>query len=233
MKKIILGLVLFTSFVSCEKETKDCPSSTERTFAESGFTKVSAGATFTVSIKQGATYSIQAKGCANDLNDLRIKNQQGQLEIEFNGNRNDRYRVDLEITMPSLTSINLSGAAKGTVTGFGQQPTFMRSVLSGTATCTITDLPLLVAADLSGASELFLHGATTDLIANVSGTSRLNAYGATADDVDISASGTAKIYVQARQSLVALASGDSRIYYKGNPSNLQIDRSGTAQVIHE
>jgi hypothetical protein len=233
MKKVILGLALFTGFISCTKETKDCPSSTERTYTESGFTKVSAGATFTVKITQGTSYSIKAKGCSNDLNDLRIENSQGQLEIEFNGYRNDRYRVDLEITMPFLTSINLSGAAKGTVTGFSPQSTFMRAVMSGTATCTINDIPDLVAADLSGAAELSLHGATTDLVANLSGTSRLNAYGTTADDVDLSTSGTAKAYVQARQSLVVIASGDSRIYYKGNPSNLQVDRSGSAQVIHE
>lgn len=233
MKKIILGLVLFIGLVSCEKETMDCPSSTEKTFTESGFSKISAGETFTVQVKQGTTFLVKAKGCSNDLNDLVVSTNGGALEFKFNRYKSDRYRVDLEITMPSLTSINLSGAAKGTVAGFGQQNTFMRAVLSGAATCTINDLPLLVAPDLSGTSQLFLHGTTTDLMANLSGNSRLNAYGATTDDIDVATSGTAKAFVQVRQSLVASVSGDSRVHYKGNPTNLQVDKSGNAEVIHE
>ena len=80
---------------------------------------------------------------------------------------------------------------------------------------------------------MFLHGTTGDLIANVAGASKLHAYTATFSDIDIYTDGTAKAYVQSTKSLVALASGNSRIYYKGSPASVNIEESGTAKVIHE
>ncbi|HUC83436.1 MAG TPA: hypothetical protein VMR70_21165, partial [Flavisolibacter sp.] len=72
MKKYLIGLALLTALVSCEKEKRDCPSSTQKQFSETGFTRITAGETFRFTIKQGATYSLVAKGCSQDLNDLRI-----------------------------------------------------------------------------------------------------------------------------------------------------------------
>src|SRR5215204_1640131 len=133
MKNLFLGLALLVAFASCEKEKRDCPSSTEKTFNQSGFTRISAGETFTVNVKQGTAFSIKAKGCSNELNDLVLSDQNGTLSIRYNQYRSDRYRVDFDIILPTLSSIALDGAATGTVTGFGQQTSFMKAVLSGTA----------------------------------------------------------------------------------------------------
>ncbi|HEX8314291.1 MAG TPA: head GIN domain-containing protein [Flavisolibacter sp.] len=234
MHKIFLVLALVLAFVSCKKEKRDCPSTTEQTYNLAGFDRISAGETFTLSVKQGAAFSIKAKGCSNDLNDLQVSvEQNGTLVIRYNNYENDRYRVDFEMTLPILRSIHLSGAATGNVAGFAQQATHLNTVLSGTAKCTVDQMPGLVDADLSGTSELNLTGPATDIIAHLSGNSKLNAYPATVDDADIYTSGTAKAYVLAQKSLVALASGDSRIYYKGNPITVSIEQSGTAKVIKE
>jgi len=233
MKNLFVGLVLLFAFGSCKKETKDCPSSTEKTFDLSGFTRISAGETFTVDVKQGTAYSIKAKGCSNELNDLVLTNDNGTLTVRYNRYKSDRYRVDFEITLPTLSSIALDGAAKGAVSGFGQQASFMKAVLSGTAECTINQLPALVNAELSGVSVLTLNGTAPDLIAHLSGDAKLNAYAASFSDADVYASGTAIARVVVQQSLFAQASGNSRIYYKGNPTNVNAEQSGTAKVIHE
>lgn len=233
MKNLIVGLVLLFAFASCKKETKDCPSSTEKTFDLSGFTRISAGETFTVDVKQGTAYSIKAKGCSNELNDLVLTNDNGTLTVRYNRYKSDRYRVDFEITLPTLSSISLDGAAKGTVSGFGQQASFMKAVLSGTAECTINQLPALINAELSGVTVLTLNGTAPDLIAHLSGDAKLNAYAASFSDADVYASGTAIARVVVQQSLFAQASGNSRIYYKGNPTNVNAEQSGTAKVIHE
>jgi hypothetical protein len=234
MYRLLLMTVLAIGMFSCEKETKDCPSTTEKTIDLAGFNKIVAGETFHVTVKQGSSFSIKAKGCVNDLDDLQLSIQNGGvLDARYHQFKNNRYRVDLEVIMPVLTQFSLGGAAKGAVSGFDQQSTNLRATLSGTASCIIEGLPALVKADLSGSGEMFLHGTTGDLIANVAGTSNLHAYTATFSDIDIYTDGTAKAYVQSTKSLVALASGDSRIYYKGNPASVNIEQSGTAKVIHE
>ena len=233
MKKIILGLALIVDFVSCEKEKRECLSSTEKVFSNTGFSRIAAGETFTVTIKQGAAYSIKATGCSNELNDLVLNDENGMLTIRYNQYKSNRYRVDFEITMPALSIIALDGAASGTVSGFSQQSINMKANLSGAAKCTINDLPALLSTELSGTSALTVLGSATDLIAHLSGDSKLNAYGATFSDVDVYTSGTAKAQVQVTRTLFAQASGDSRIYYKGNPGSVNAEQSGTAKVIHE
>jgi hypothetical protein len=218
---------------SCTKETKDCPSSIEKTFANTGFTRLSAGETFTVTVKQGSAYAVKAKGCSNDVNELSLRDENGVLKFRYNRHRNDRYRVDIEITMPVLTSISLDGAAVGNVSGFGQQAGSLKASLSGTANCTINQLPPLISAELSGVSVLNLTGTAPDLIAHLSGDAKLNGYTATFSDADVYTSGTAKARVVVQQGLFAQASGDSRIYYKGNPTNVNAEQSGSAKVIHE
>jgi hypothetical protein len=233
MKNLFVGLALLIAFASCEKEKRECPSSTEKTFSESGFTRISAGETFTVNVKQGTAFSIKAKGCSNELSDLVLSVDNGTLTIRYNHYRSDRYRVDFDITLPALTSLALDGAATGTVSGFAQQTSFMKAVLSGTAKCTIEQLPALVNAELSGGSVLTLNGTAPDLIAHLSGDAKLNAYTASFSDADVYTSGTAVAKISVQQSLFAQASGDSRIYYKGNPANVNAEQTGTAKVIHE
>ena len=235
MYRLILAIATVLLFASCEKETRECPSTTEKTFNLSGFTRISAGGTFQLSVKQGSAFSIKAKGCSNNLNDLELSlDQTGKtLSIDYKNYSSNRYRTDFEITLPVLNNISLEGAATGTVSGFGQQTNFLRAILSGTAKCTINELPVLIAAEQSGASVLTLNGTSADLIANLSGSSKLNAYTANFTDADVYASGTSKIYVQVQNHLYASASGDSRVYYKGNPANVNTETSGTAKVIRE
>jgi hypothetical protein len=234
MQKIILSVLLIVTLFSCKKENQQCPSSTEKEFNLTGFSRISAGENFSLLIKQGATYGIKAKGCSADLDDLLLSVGQGNvLDVKYNGYRNNRYQVEFEITLPVIAAVNISGAARATLTGFGQQTSALRVVLAGASTCRLESLPLLVRADLSGTSKFDVVGTATDLIANLSGDGRLNSYTASFDDIDLSTSGTAKAYVQVQKSLAAFAAGDSRIYYKGTPASVNVEQSGTAKVIHE
>jgi hypothetical protein len=233
MKHLLVAFAFVFAFSSCKKETKECPSANEKTFDISGFNRIAAGETFVVNVKQGAAFSIIAKGCSNELSDLVLSVQNGTLTIRYNRYKSDRYRVDFDITVPALNSIVLDGSATGTVSGFGQQTSFMKAVLSGTAKCTISQLPILVNAELSGVSLLTLNGTSPDLIAHLSGGAKLNAYTASFSDADVYTSGAAEAKLVVNQSLFAHASGDSRIFYKGNPATISTEQTGTPKEIHE
>lgn len=234
MKKLLLPLVFALALFSCSKEKRECVSSSERTFSFAGFSRISAGETFALQIRQGTSFDIKATGCSNDLEDLSVNLESGgTLVIKYNRYQSLRNRLNLEIMLPLLSNLALSGTATANLTGFGQQTASMRAVVSGAAVCSVDGLPGLVKAELSGTGKLNLSGTATDLLANLSGDARLNAYTATIDDADVYTSGTAKIYLQVQKSLAAFASGDSRIYYKGNPASINIEQSGTAKVIKE
>ena len=92
MKRILFALMIAAVFTACQKEKRDCPSSTEKTFANTGFTKLAIGETLNVNVKQGNAYSIKASGCSQELNELVLTEQSGTLNIGYNRYRGDRYR---------------------------------------------------------------------------------------------------------------------------------------------
>lgn len=233
-KKCILFSLLLIGFASCEKETRECPGSTEKNFEISGFNKIEAGETFHVDIKKGTNFSIKASGCTNDLDDLRLTLGNGNtLQIGYNKYRSDRYRVDFTITLPVLTAVNISGAAKAAINDFAGQQSIIRTVLSGTAECTLAGAGINTQIDLSGTSKLTVSGTTLDLYGNLSGAARLFGYELQSKEVDIDLAGTAKAYVAPQDKFFVSASGASHVFYKGNPAMQSINLSGAAKATKE
>jgi hypothetical protein len=235
MYKFIVTITLALAFFSCRKEGREAPVHIERTYSLESFTRIQAGDYFQLHIKQGAAFNIKGRGNTPDLDDLLITtDQEGNLTIRYNTFKRDRYQVNIDITLPVLTRINLGGECRTTIKGFRQQAEALRTVVSGNAKCTVEELPDLVKVEGSGVGEVTLSGTTPDLIANLSGEARLNAYSAAITDADVYTSGKARAYVAVQKHLSAVASGDSRIFYKGDPAaGIYREESGTARVIKE
>ena len=235
MKKIILLAGLTTLlFTACDKEKRECPGATEKTFALNGFTKIKAGETFKIAVIKGDNFSIKASGCNSDLNDLEISVATGGfLDIKYKTYRNDRFRVNFTITLPTLSTIHLSGAANATVSGFSGQNVVIRYILSGNTTVVSTGTGINAQADMSGSSSLTINGNTESLYGTISGNTRLNAYDLSATEVDIAVSGTSKAWVKPVQAIYAEASGEARVYYRGNPATTSFSTSGNGRIIKE
>lgn len=234
MKNLIFICALTMALASCDKEKQECPGALEKTYALSGFNRINAGDAHHITITKGATFAIKASGCTSDLDDLLISADANQLlTISYKRHRRNRYRVDLEITLPALTALTLSGAAHATIEGFSSQHSVIRTVVSGASECEVNGTAINAAVEVSGASRLILHGATESLYGNISGASRLEAYGVTATEVDISVSGASKAWVRPTERFFADASGASEIYYKGNPATRHVETSGNGRVIQQ
>jgi hypothetical protein len=61
----------------------------------------------------------------------------------------------------------------------------------------------------------------------------MEAYGVTATEVDISATGNSKAYVSPLHVFFAEATGNSHVYYKGNPGTTHFETSGNGKIIKE
>lgn len=234
MKKLIFCTTLALVVFSCSKEKQECPGSIEKDFALTGFTKVNLGDANTVTVTKGNDFSIKAKGCADDLSDLDLSTEPGQiLDIQFRNYKKNRNRVDFIITMPLFVSVHLSGAAKGNISGFQGQSTVIRTILSGASECILDGTGINLAVEISGASKLTASGATESLYGNISGASSLEAYGVTATEVDITVSGSSKARVTPINSIFAEASGASIVYYKGDPASKHFETSGNGKIVQE
>ncbi|MEI9809382.1 MAG: head GIN domain-containing protein [Bacteroidota bacterium] len=234
MKQLIVFAAVALALASCEKQKRECPGAVEQTFALTGFHRIKAGETFNVTITKGNDFSIKAMGCANDLADLDLSiSAAGLLDLRYKSYKRDRYRVDFIITLPQLSSLDLEGACKATLSGFAGQPAVIRSVLSGASECTVNGTAVNAQVELSGAATLHLTGNTESLYGNISGNAKLNSYDVAATEVDISVTGAAKAYVKPLQRFFAESSGESRVYYKGNPPVTNLVTSGNGRIIHE
>jgi hypothetical protein len=232
MKNWIFISITAIFIVSCDKK-HECPS-TERTFDLTGFTKINAGDAHQVTITKGDEFSIKARGCTVDLNDLELTLESNQiLNIKYKNSWNDRYRVDFTITMPRLVSVNLSGASKGFISGFGGQNTVIRTVVSGASECSVSGTGINASVDISGASRVYLSGNTEHLYGTISGASELRSYDVSATEVDITVSGSSTAYVRPLQSIFADASGNSVVYYKGTPTTTHFETSGNSKIVRE
>lgn len=223
-------LVAFVCFISCTKESAN---PVTRSFSVTGFNKIMAGDDHEIIITKGAVFSVQAKGEAGDLDDLRMNVNNNTLKIDYPYYDTYRKRVHIIITMPDLLGVEFSGAAYGNISGFQQLFNFAVN-LSGSTNFTINTTAPLIDADVSGTSSLTLNGTAESVIANISGQARYSGYGLTGtDNAVIKASGQAQVNVNVNKVFTVDASGQSKVYYKGNPINKNITVTGMAKLIKE
>ncbi|HVZ25069.1 MAG TPA: DUF2807 domain-containing protein [Sediminibacterium sp.] len=235
MRILVLATSLLALFiVACNKQSANCPATVQQSFDLTGFSKIYAGGSFIINITQANNFSITANGCAQDINDLDLSITNGNiLHLAYKSYRQHRSTVTFTITLPVLAAINLSGNANSTITGFQGQNTVIRYILSGNGSCSSDGAGINEQIELSGNATLTLGGATENLYGNLSGNARLNGYNLAATEVDISSSGQAKAYVVPLQNLYADASGESIIYYKGNPVVTYFQTSGNGKIIQQ
>jgi hypothetical protein len=235
MKRWILSIAISSLVLtSCDKENRECPGSTEKTFTVASSSKVRAQDGFYVNIVKGDDFSVKAKGCENDLNDVSVSTGNGGfIEIKYKNHKKDRYRVDFTITAPLMYHVILDGAAKATVTGFKNQDYVTKIALSGASELTMNENTADTQFDLSGASKLTLKGATQSLKGTASGASILQAFDAPSPEIDIAVSGASKANVNATQLLTIDASGASQVVYRGNPTQKDFSTSGGGKITKE
>ncbi|WP_373514401.1 head GIN domain-containing protein [Persicitalea sp.] len=183
------------------------------------FDQLAMGSAFSIRVKQGANFSIEATGELNDLDDLDASiSRSNVLEIKYRNNwRKNRDRMDIDIVMPSLRGVDFSGASVSTIEGFENERT-LDYRLSGASKSTFTGSTERLSLNLSGASELILNGKSGLVIGEISGASQLYAFDFPSDEVDLNLSGASRARVRVAKFLKVDASGASNVRYKGDPT---------------
>jgi hypothetical protein len=189
-----------------------------RTFDFKNFTAVQAGNAFRVHIVAGNIYEVSATGELNDLDQLQIFVQKGELILRYNdGWHKRRGRIDIDIVMPVLTGVDFTEAVNSDVTGFENMDE-IDFELSGASNCDFDGSAKRIVFDLTGASQLDLAGESKYLDGELTGASQVMAFNLPAEESGLDLSGASTARVAVSKYLKVDASGASIVRYRGNPA---------------
>jgi hypothetical protein len=231
IQKLLLVPAVLLVLASCKKDKSE-QTVKEKEFNLTGFAQVYAGEKVNLIIKQGAIFNIKARGAANNVDKLDFELTGDVLDIAYEDGATADV-VDISITMPHLETVILSGDIVATVRGFQNQVGNVGFILSGRAKATAHDGATVFAFDVTGNAELNLNGFVASLAGDVSLNGVVKAYGLTATRAYITTMQNAKAYVRPTNIFFGSASGNSRIYYKGDPPDMELEETGNGEIIKE
>jgi len=203
--------------------------SATREFDLRNFEKLSLGSAFVINVKPGLDYRVVATGEEADLDVLVARVSGKTLHVNFERGSRTHDRVTIDIQMPILLGINLSGASSMNVERFEVSADFRLSVSGASKLVMEIDAPF-IDADLSGASRVVVKGRAQNLRGALSGASKLEASGLATQSADIAASGASSATVRASERLDINASGASVIRYSGTAKDIRSKTSGGSSV---
>ncbi len=185
MRQIVITvtLLIILSAVDATAETR------QLTFSD--FDELSVASGTRVSINQGALYRIEAIGSAADLDRLRVGHQGNRLTFRIESGFWGFFpagHIDLNITLPALRKVELSGGSLGTL-DVKRGSTPFAAALSGGSRLSGQVAFGDIALSLSGGSRVGLSGTGHSQVLDGSGGSRYELKSLSVKDVTSDLSG--------------------------------------------
>jgi hypothetical protein len=211
MKKLLFFVVLACLLAACGGITgvKGSGNRKTETRSVSGFKQVKAGGAVNLDITFKPEYSVTVEADDNLLEYITTTVSGDELVIESKDRINPKSKINIKITMPELTGLDLSGASTANAAGLRGEK---------------------LDIDASGACEVKIDGEARELKARASGASSIKAENLKVENADVDASGASNITVNASGDLRAEASGASSVTYIGSPRSLKQNSSGASSI---
>jgi len=219
MKKITFIAVAFlltvfsTAFIygqSTEKETRNL----------SGFTKVSFGVPGNLYIRFGSDYKVVLEGDKDFLAEIETEVSSGKLVIKKDSwNNFNNKKVVVNITMPSLEGLGVSGSGQAEVVDVLKAGAIDLGV-SGSGKLILNELTAKsIDCGISGSGDVIIKGGGSAEKADISisGSGSYSGESLKIDLADISISGSGNCTCHVTGSLEAHVSGSGSVSYLGNP----------------
>ena len=248
---VVLVAALLTSglLVGCGVPIKGSGNLKTESFDFSDFTRVDVSSAFEVEIVQSGSYSVSITADDNLFDHIAVSKQGTTLKIYLKTAQYVATTKRAEITMPQLRSLDLSGATRGTVSGFSSTENLDIEV-SGASSLDLADISAsdvkfdasgaskvtgdITAGDtdfdISGASTAQLEGSANDIVVDASGASRVRLADFTVNNADVRLSGASTGTVNMAGRLDANLGGASKLSYIGEPTMGTINTSGSSTL---
>jgi hypothetical protein len=178
--------------------------------AVASFTSLDLAGSNNVRIIVGRPQSVVVHADSNLINHVTTDVVAGTLVIGDTGSFTANGPMSVDVSVPSLTALSLSGSGQISATGIS------------TPQLTVT---------ISGSGQVSAAGTATRLDVTINGDGRAQLSQLTARDVHAVVSGSGLIQVTATTSLDAAVPGSGTIVYSGNPPQVTTSVTGSGTVI--
>lgn len=214
MKQLIIIATLFCLFTSCTKDRLTANGEQISTARElNNFSTIRSSGAHRIHIKYGTEFKVVLKGSNNLLPYFKTEVSNNKLYLGYENANIERDDVQVEVTLPLIRGIALSGSSKVNIDGEFPAVNVFTSDISGSATVTLTNN---LSAD--------------DLDVTISGSGEMDLEKLTVKHASINISGSGNARVQVRDEMKATIIGSGKVYYLGNPT-IDSRISGSGKII--
>lgn len=201
--------VLLALLAGCGGAFEDGPARTEAR-SVGNFHSVNVRGAADASIRVGESTSLAVTAGDATLKDLRTEVRHGMLIVEHKGGWFwQRGRLKLDITVPELREVVISGAGDITVDGARGQS---------------------LELSLQGAGNLVAGGEIHSLTVHINGAGNASLAGLHAREARVVVNGTGDVTVHASEALDAVVNGVGSVRYVGTPPRLETQINGVGNI---
>jgi hypothetical protein len=226
MRKYVLCLLVVTLFLAgCtvssvdDKLIRSSGKMASRDYTLDGFTKLDINSAFEVKVSRGDAFKVTVTADENVIEYVKVAKEGATLvvAIEAPGLRwFGSTRQEATVTMPDLEAVQVNGASKLDMTGFGSVDQFEAGV-DGASRLTGDLQAGTMRLVCNGASRIELSGSGTDLTLDVNGASRADLGDLEVKTADVTLNGASTATVDVSGSLDYDLNGASTLRYQGDP----------------
>jgi Putative auto-transporter adhesin, head GIN domain len=174
------------------------------------FTAVDLAGANTVTVRVGGPRTVTVRGDDNLVSDVTTTVSAGRLVVDQSRSFSTRSPMSVEVGVPSLDSVRLSGSGILTVDGVRAKS---------------------FTVDVPGSGVLAVAGTVSSLNAALSGSGDVRLQDLAAQDVTAHLAGSGRLQVNATKSLDARVSGSGAIFYSGEPAKLTEQITGNGAIL--
>lgn len=232
MKNSILSLFLIllsTSACSRFSSVQGDGNVVNKPIEVKSFSGIHASGAFDIEYFVSNNYRVELDMDKNLLEFAEVEVKSGILEIGFSRGIENPKKLGVKIYAPKLDDIQLSGACRLT-NNESFQTEKMNIDLSGASALELNFIANYMFVNNSGASRTTLKGQADEVRIDLSGASNIDASNMKINELELNTTGASQARVWAVSKLNLIASGASRVLYKGEPVKLKTEVTGAANV---
>ncbi len=187
-----------------------------------------------VNIKQGNVVSVQATGHENIIADIRTFVSNNFWNIGLEEDCYSNYQLSIDITVPDINKIDISGSGNIVVEDFTNQNDLDIDV-SGSGNLTLNSFEGAndFNVDVSGSGTINAEkdiSSVQNLDIDISGSGEYSGFRISGADCEVGVSGSGIVRLTAINTLDVTINGSGTVFYKGNPTITQ-NISGAGSLI--
>lgn len=221
--KIISALYLLSTITLAQNNTEN--STSKKSLPSFNAIEVTAPTTVVLKKAENPYYIVQS----DDTTDIGVRVDVVDGKLVVKTKKQGEVPDKITVGYTNLNEIEATGAAT-VKSGDAMNLASLQVNASGASKIKLDLNVANLSVTISGASTCILNGSCNKMEAIVSGASSLKAEGMVAENADINTSGAATSRVNVSNRLVGNASGASNFKFTGNPKEVQVNQSGTANV---